>query len=167
MGEHRFKEIRERPPEKSTGWCRSIRSATIAKASSSGVPSDSSCTTRAISLLVGSEADSTTTDSEPTFQSLTDRACACIPGNRPFPTALDPFTCNRYECAEYAREVLDIGVRYIGLCCGAAPHHIRAVAEALGRTVPASRYSPDMSKHAFFGTDAAIPDKYKERKIDI
>ena len=108
-----------------------------------------------------------TTDAEPTFQSLTDRACACIPGNRPFPTALDPFTCNRYECAEYAREALDMGVRYIGLCCGAAPHHIRAVAEALGRTVPASRYSPDMSKHAFFGTDAAIPDKYKERKIEI
>jgi hypothetical protein len=32
-----------------------------------------------------------TTAAEPTFQSLTDRACACIPGNRPFPTALDPF----------------------------------------------------------------------------
>jgi betaine-homocysteine S-methyltransferase len=108
-----------------------------------------------------------TTDAEPTFQSLTDAACACIPGNRPFPTALDPFTCNRYECADYAREAHDIGVRYIGLCCGAAPHHIRAVAEALGRTVPGSRYSPDMSKHAFFGTDAAIPDKYKERKIEI
>jgi hypothetical protein len=29
MGAHRFKEIRERPPETSTGWCRSIRSATI------------------------------------------------------------------------------------------------------------------------------------------
>jgi len=108
-----------------------------------------------------------TTAAEPTFQSLTDRACACIPGNRPFPTALDPFTCNRYECAEYAREAYDIGVRYIGLCCGNAPHHIRAVAEALGRKVPGSRYSPDMSKHAFFGTDAAIPDKYKERKIEI
>ena len=105
-----------------------------------------------------------TTDAEPTFQSLTDRSCACIPGNRPFPTALDPFTCNRYECAEYAREALDIGVRYIGLCCGAAPHHVRAVAEALGRRVPASRYSPDMSKHAFFGTDAAIPDKYKNAR---
>lgn len=108
-----------------------------------------------------------TTEAEPTFQSLTDRACSCIPGNRPFPTALDPFTCNRYECAEYAREAYDMGVRYIGLCCGAAPHHIRAVAEALGRTVPGSRYSPDMSKHAFFGTDAAIPDKYKERRVEI
>ena len=108
-----------------------------------------------------------TTDAEPTFQSLTDRSCACIPGNRPFPTALDPFTCNRYECAEYAREAQDIGVRYIGLCCGNAPHHIRAVAEALGRKVPGSRYSPDMSKHAFFGTDATIPDKYKKRKREI
>lgn len=108
-----------------------------------------------------------TTEAEPTFQSLTDRACACIPGNRPFPTALDPFTCNRYECAEFAREADEIGVRYIGLCCGAAPHHIRAVAEALGRTVPGSRYSPDMSKHAFFGTDAAIPDSYKGRRVEI
>jgi betaine-homocysteine S-methyltransferase len=108
-----------------------------------------------------------TTQAEPTFQSLTDHACACIPANRPFPTALDPFTCNRYECAEFAREAYDAGVRYIGLCCGAAPHHIRAVAEALGRTVAASRYSPDMSKHAFFGTDAAIPDTYRERRTEI
>lgn len=108
-----------------------------------------------------------TTEAEPTFQSLTDHACSCIPGSRPFPTALDPFTCNRYECAEYAREAYDMGVRYIGLCCGAAPHHIRAVAEALGRTVPGSRYSPDMSKHAFFGTDAVIPDAYKGRRVEI
>ena len=108
-----------------------------------------------------------TTEAEPTFQSLTDRGCNCIPGGRPFPTALDPFTCNRYECAEFARECLALDVRYIGLCCGAAPHHIRAVAEAVGRTVPGSRYSPDMSKHAFFGTDATIPDRYKDRSAEI
>ena len=58
-------------------------------------------------------------------------------------------------------------VRYIRLCCGAAPHHIRAVAEAIGRTTASSRYSPDMSKHAFFGTDAAIPEPYKGRRGDI
>jgi hypothetical protein len=63
-------------------------------------------------------------------------ACNCIPGGRPFPTALDPFTCNRYECAEFAKECVDLDVRYIGLCCGAAPHHIRAVAEAIGRVTP-------------------------------
>jgi betaine-homocysteine S-methyltransferase len=108
-----------------------------------------------------------TTEAEPTFHALTDPGCACIPDGRPFPTALDPFTCNRYECAEFARACRDLDVRYIGLCCGAAPHHIRAMAEALGRVVPASRYSPDMSRHAFFGTDAAIPERYKARRSEI
>jgi betaine-homocysteine S-methyltransferase len=108
-----------------------------------------------------------TSEAEPTFHALTDPGCACIPDGRPFPTALDPFTCNRYECAEFARECVDLDVRYVGLCCGAAPHHIRAMAEALGRTVPASRYSPDMSRHAFFGSDAAIPERYKARRAEI
>ncbi len=108
-----------------------------------------------------------TTEAEPTFQSLSDPACESIPGGLPFPTALDPFTCNRYECAEFARACLDLGVRYIGLCCGAGPHHIRAVAEAVGRVAPGSRYAPDMSKHAFLGTDPAIPDRYKQRRDEI
>jgi betaine-homocysteine S-methyltransferase len=30
------------------------------------------------------------------------------------------------------------------------------MAEALDRTPPASRYSADMSKHAFLGSDAAL-----------
>jgi betaine-homocysteine S-methyltransferase len=33
---------------------------------------------------------------------------------------------------------------------------IRSLAEALGRETPASRYSPDMSRHAFLGTDAKL-----------
>ena len=108
-----------------------------------------------------------TTEAEPTFQSLTDRDCACIPEGRPFPTALDPFTCNRYECEAFAFACMEMDVRYIGLCCGAAPHHIRAVAEAVGKAPPASRYSPDMSKHAFFGTDGAIPEAYRARQTAI
>ena len=108
-----------------------------------------------------------TTEAEPTFQALSDRDCACIPDERPFPTALDPFTCNRYECAEFARACSDMDVRYIGLCCGAAPHHVRAVAEAVGKAPPASRYSPDMAKHAFFGTDDAIPEAYRARRTEI
>ncbi len=84
-----------------------------------------------------------------------------IPGDRPFPAALDPFTCNRYELEDFARKAHALGVDYLGVCCGAGPHHIRAVAEGLGRTPPASRFSPDMSKHAFFGTDARVKDEYK------
>jgi betaine-homocysteine S-methyltransferase len=89
---------------------------------------------------------------EPTFQSLSDPQAH----ERPFPTGLDPFTCTRYDVADFAREALTIGVNYLGLCCGAAPHHIRAMAEAMGRRPPASRYSPDMSKHAYLGTDPSL-----------
>jgi betaine-homocysteine S-methyltransferase len=103
-----------------------------------------------------------TTEAEPTFQSLRDPDCDVIPGDRPFPSALDPFVCNRFELADFTRKASALGVAYLGVCCGAGPHHIRAVAEAVGRTPPASRYSPDMSKHAFFGTDERIPQEYKE-----
>jgi betaine-homocysteine S-methyltransferase len=103
-----------------------------------------------------------TTDEEPSFQSLTDPGCDVIPGGRPFPTALDPFVCNRYELEDFARRAHALGVGYLGVCCGAGPHHIRAVAEGLGRRPPASRYSPDMSKHAFLGTHDRIPEQYKE-----
>ena len=97
-----------------------------------------------------------TTPAEPTFQSLTDPNCACIPDNRPFPAALDPFVCNRYEIAEFGKDAYALGVRYLGVCCGAGPHHVRGLAEGLGRRPPASRYSPDMSKHILFGSDKRL-----------
>jgi len=99
-----------------------------------------------------------TTDDEPSFQSLTDPGCDCVPGGRPFPTALDPFLCNRYEIAEFTREAAALDVRYLGVCCGAGPHMIRSMAEALDRRPEASRYSPDMSRHAFLGTDATLQE---------
>ena len=54
--------------------------------------------------------------------------------------------------AEFAVRARDMGVNYIGICCGAGPHHVRAMAEALGRTVPASKYSPAMSLHPALGS---------------
>jgi betaine-homocysteine S-methyltransferase len=97
-----------------------------------------------------------TTPAEPTFQALSDPHCAVIPDDRPFPTALDPFVCNRYEIAEFGKAAVALGARYVGVCCGAGPHHVRSLAEALGRRPPASRYSPDMSKHILFGTDKRL-----------
>jgi betaine-homocysteine S-methyltransferase len=97
-----------------------------------------------------------TSEKEPTFQSLRDPNCDCLPSEMPFPIALDPMTCNRFEIAEFAKAAYALGARYLGVCCGAMPHHIRSVAEALGRKPPASRYSADMSKHAFFGTDRTL-----------
>jgi len=106
-----------------------------------------------------------TTPEEPTFQSLTERdaQCAhCIPDGRPFPVALDPFQATRYEIAAFGREAFAANIRYLGVCCGAGPHHIRALAEALGRRPPGSRFSPDMSKHYALGTDPRLKPENRE-----
>ncbi|HTT01996.1 MAG TPA: homocysteine S-methyltransferase family protein [Steroidobacteraceae bacterium] len=94
-----------------------------------------------------------TTPEQPSFTSLTDPAR----GNaRAFPVGLDPFLCSRDEMFDFGREAFALGIHYLGICCGAGPHHIRALAEGLGRHPEASRYSVDMSKHAFFGTNKRI-----------
>ena len=91
-----------------------------------------------------------TTDAEPTFQSLSDPGRG---GAQAFPTALDPlFTCTRHELTDFTMAALDLGVSYLGICCGAGPQHVRAMAEAAGKAPEASRYAPDMSKHSFLGT---------------
>lgn len=102
-----------------------------------------------------------THEREPTFQSLRDPHWHGDPGTRPFPVALDPFTCNRFEIAAFGREALSLGIRYLGVCCGAGPHHIRALAESVGKRPPASRYSADMTKHAFLGSHERIKDVQK------
>ena len=94
-----------------------------------------------------------TTSQQPSFMSLTDPCCN---NQRAFPVGLDPFMATRSEIFEFGREAFALGVRYLGVCCGAGPHHIRALAESLGRRPPASRYTVDMSKHGIFGTDKRI-----------
>jgi len=102
-----------------------------------------------------------TTQAQPSFQSLRD-AHYSPPGDRPFPIALDPFTCNRFEIADFGRDALAMGIRYLGVCCGAGPHHIRALAESVGKQPPASRYSADMSKHAFLGSHERLKKVQKD-----
>jgi betaine-homocysteine S-methyltransferase len=103
-----------------------------------------------------------THDSEPSFQSLRDTHWHGDWGRRPFPIALDPFTCNRFEIADFGRAALALDIRYLGVCCGAGPHHIRALAEAVGKKAPASKYSADMSKHAFLGSHERIKQVQKD-----
>jgi betaine-homocysteine S-methyltransferase len=74
---------------------------------------------------------------------------------RAFPLALEPFGCTRFEMADFAGAARDLGVNYIGICCGAGPHHVRAMAEALGRAVPAGKYSPALDLHPMYREDAA------------
>jgi methionine synthase I (cobalamin-dependent) len=94
-----------------------------------------------------------TTPQQPSFMSLTD---PCCDNQRAFPVGLDPFLATRGEIFNFGREALELGVRYLGVCCGAGPHHIRALAEGVGRHPPASRYSVDMSKHTIFGSNKMV-----------
>ena len=105
-----------------------------------------------------------TTNENPTFLNLPDNnGCQCpTPHKRPFPTALDPMQCNRYEIGNFAKEAFNIGVNYLGVCCGANPMLIREVAEAVGLKVPASKYRENMANHYMFGTNKRIPRHIKD-----
>jgi betaine-homocysteine S-methyltransferase len=94
-----------------------------------------------------------TSTAEPTMQALRSAH-----GERAFPVALDPFTCTRFEMAQFAVQARELGVDYVGICCGAGPHHVRAMAEALGREVPASKYSPSMELHPMFRSEISAKD---------
>jgi len=68
-----------------------------------------------------------------------------------FPFGLEPRICTRWDMHKYAREAWEMGIRYIGGCCGYEAYHIRAVCEELvnergGRLGEASK-----DKHVMWG----------------
>ena len=69
--------------------------------------------------------------------------------------------------ADFTKATQDLGINYLGLCCGAAPHHVRSMAEALGRTTDASRYSPDLSKHYVLGSDTSLKSHNQGFKSEL
>lgn len=72
-------------------------------------------------------------------------------GRRLFPIQLESAALTRFEMADFSRDAAALGINYIGICCGGAAHYVRAMAEALGRETPASRYSPAMDLHPVLG----------------
>jgi betaine-homocysteine S-methyltransferase len=100
-----------------------------------------------------------TTPAEPTFFNLSDdRASVPSPHGRTFPTALDPLYANRYEVGAFAREAADLGINYLGVCCGASPMLVRQVAEEVGLTTEASRFSERMQNHFMYGDNERLPE---------
>lgn len=66
-----------------------------------------------------------------------------------FPFALEPRVVTRWDIHKYAREAYNMGIRYIGGCCGFEPYHIRAIAEELA---PERGFLPEGSeKHGSWG----------------
>ena len=94
-----------------------------------------------------------TTEEQPGFLNQTDHGCNCIPGGNAFPVALDNLYCNRFEMAKFAKQCADMKVNFIGICCGAEPHHVREMSVALGRKPISYKYYPDISRHWLHGKD--------------
>lgn len=50
-----------------------------------------------------------------------------------YPYAMEPRQITRFEAAKFARDAYNLGIRYIGGCCGFEPYHIRSMAEELSQ----------------------------------
>jgi len=73
-----------------------------------------------------------------------------------FPLGLDPLQLTREEMGKYATQARDIGVNYIGSCCGSVAIHVREMARALGKIPLAEREwksttGKPMSAYEYYG----------------
>ena len=79
-----------------------------------------------------------TTKKEPSFFVLTDNTC---PANNPvYPRGLEPFCVSPVEIEEFTKRCLELGLKYLGICCGNSGELTRTMALAMGKTPPANKY---------------------------
>merc|ERR1711892_1207596 len=64
-----------------------------------------------------------------------------------FPFSVEPRQITRFEARKWAREAFNLGVKYIGGCCGFEPYHIRAMAEELADVRGGLPEASDKSDH--------------------
>jgi len=67
-----------------------------------------------------------------------------------FPFALEPRVLTRWEIQRFAREAWDMGIRFIGGCCGFEPYHVRAMVEEL-EAERSGKVGPSSAKHERWG----------------
>ena len=75
-----------------------------------------------------------------------------------FPYALDPLQLTRKEMGDYALRAREIGINYIGSCCGSVAIHVREMARALGKLSEDGRVwkkggEKPMSAYEYYGHD--------------
>lgn len=72
-----------------------------------------------------------------------------------FPFGLDPLQLTRKEMGDYAVSARQMGVNFIGSCCGSVAIHVREMAKALGKLPDKERawrvdYSKPMSAYEYY-----------------
>ncbi|XP_064621399.1 betaine--homocysteine S-methyltransferase 1-like [Lineus longissimus] len=88
-----------------------------------------------------------TDEEHPTMQSLVGMET----GTRAFPFDLDEWFIGRTAVENFTKECMDLGIKYLGLCCGGSAHTLRTMAETVGKKPVGSQYSPKMEMHTHFG----------------
>jgi betaine-homocysteine S-methyltransferase len=81
-----------------------------------------------------------------------------------FPLALDPLQLTRQEMGDYALRAREIGINYIGSCCGSVAIHVREMARALGKLQEDGRVwkkggEKPMSAYEYYGHDEVVSKK--------
>jgi len=82
-----------------------------------------------------------------------------------FPLALDPLQLTRKEMGDYAVNARDMGINYIGSCCGSVAIHVREMARALGKLSADARVwkkggEKPMSAYEYYGHDEVALKKH-------
>lgn len=85
---------------------------------------------------------------------------------RAFPDSLENYLCTRYEIEAFGKKAKELGVQFVGLCCGASPYHLRALCDGLGKACRADEYNIDMTKHYKFGEKALEVNKETYEKLN-
>lgn len=81
-----------------------------------------------------------------------------------FPYALDPLQLTRKDMGDYAVKAKEIGINYIGSCCGSVAMHVRAMAQALGKVSDDKRIwkkggEKAMSAYEYYDHDSVMSKK--------
>lgn len=76
-----------------------------------------------------------------------------------FPFELDLIQLGRKQMADYAKQAREIGIEYIGSCCGSVATHVREMARVLGKLAPDARpwrvdYGKPMSAYEYYKHEA-------------
>lgn len=66
--------------------------------------------------------------------------------SKAFPFETETLMLSRQEMAQYAHQARDLGINFIGSCCGSIPVHVREMARALGKRPPDKAWRLDYSK---------------------
>ncbi len=97
-----------------------------------------------------------TTPKEPTFFEFTDSCCS--ENNPVYPHGLDAFSVSQVEIRMFTKQCMDMGIQYLGICCGNTGNYTRAMAEVMGKDPPSSKY--------YDPTNMGIPPEQRKKELN-